>query len=207
MILFLHTSAIHIKKFEKLVRKYNQDIVVKHVVNEDLLISALEKGRTDTLGFNQQIKAIENQNPELIICTCSTYGQECDPYTKVLRIDYPIAEFLVMNYKKIGLVYTAKSTQKVSEDLIYKTATEKKKDVQILNCDCTDSWKFYECNDFVNYSKSIAKKVLEIEYEVDVIFLAQASMEGTKDYIKNFSKDIFSSSEFGVKTYLKRLIK
>ena len=37
MIAFLHTSPIHIETFEKLVRKLDKNVEIKHFVNEKLL--------------------------------------------------------------------------------------------------------------------------------------------------------------------------
>ncbi|MCF7567092.1 hypothetical protein L3X37_01765 [Sabulilitoribacter arenilitoris] len=188
MIAFLHTSNIHIDKFEKLVRKFNSDIEIKHFVNADILSYALKKGKTDSKSFQEEVFKIKKEQPDLIICTCSTYGEECDKTKDIERIDEPIAKFLVSNFTKIGLAYTANSTKKVSKNLILKMAKNNNKSIQIVNCDCSSSWKYYENNDLKNYAKSIAKKIESIESDVEVIFLAQASMEGSKDYLKKFRK-------------------
>lgn len=202
MIAFLHTSNIHIDKFEKLVRKFNSDVPIRHFVNADILTYALKEGKTDSDSFKNEVLKIKNQNPDLIICTCSTYGEECDKNNVIERIDEPIAKFLVSNYTKIGLAYTANSTKKVSENLILNISKKHKKNIEIVDCDCSSSWKYYETNDFENYAKSITKKIKSIENDVEVIFLAQASMEGCMNYLKDFSKKIYSSPEFGIKEYL-----
>lgn len=200
MIAFLHTSEIHINKFETLVRKFNSNIDIKHFVNENILDYALEKGMTDSKSFENEVLKIKALNPELIICTCSTYGEECDKSDDIERIDQPIANYLVKNYKNIGLAYTANSTKIVSKNLLLHVAGEK--EINIIECDCSSSWKYYEANDFNMYARSIAATIKKMEHEVDVIFLAQASMEGCKEFLMDFSKDIHSSPEFGVKEYL-----
>ena len=63
----------------------------------------------------------------------------------------------------------------------------------------------YENNDFDSYTRSIAKTIKSFENEVDVIFLAQASMEGAKDHLQNFKVAVLSSPEFGVREYVKML--
>ncbi len=204
MIAFLHTSKIHIDKFERLVKKNNPKISIKHVVNEDLLSYAIKKGSTDSVNFKKEVSTIKNLNPKLIICTCSTYGEECDKTNFIERIDQPIANYLVSNFKKIGLAYTASSTKVVSKNLILKIAKEKNKNIEIVNCDCSSSWKYYETNNFNSYAKSIADKIKTIENDVEVIFLAQASMEGCKEFLNDFSNKIYSSPEFGIKEYLKK---
>lgn len=203
MIAFLHTSDVHIEKFEKLVRKYDKEITIKHYVNKELLDSALLNGTTDTISFCKEIEAIREDNPSLLICTCSTYGEESDNCEDVNRIDRPIVEYLVSNYSKIGLAYSANSTKVVSENLIYRVAADQDKKIEILNCDCSEYWIHFEQGNFVEYYKSIAREITLIESSVEVIFLAQASMEGAKKYLAEIEERVLSSPEFGVKELLK----
>lgn len=202
MIAFLHTSSIHIDKFEKLVRLYDKEIQIQHFVNEDLLSSALKKGKTDTTTFGKEVAKMKEKQPSLLICTCSTYGEECDNNDLIERIDEPIAAFLVSNFTKIGLAFTANSTKKVSENLLKRIASTNDKTIEIIECDCSSAWKYYEFNDFVNYEKSIAENLKKMENEVEVVFLAQASMEGCRLYLNHFSKEIYSSPEYGVKHFI-----
>lgn len=205
MIVFLHTSPIHIPKFEALVRQYNKDIPIKHVVNEDLLKVAVSSGQADADGFKQTIQSIEASDPSLIICTCSTYGALCDSFANVHRIDRPIAEYLVQNFKRIGLAYTAHSTSFVSKQLLQSTAKQYDKTIEIIDCDCTQYWGLFEKDDFISYERGIADTIQTIEYQVNVVFLAQASMQGATAYLNEFSKPIMSSPDFGVKTLLNLL--
>ncbi|MEM9833881.1 MAG: hypothetical protein AAF944_24840 [Bacteroidota bacterium] len=204
MIAFLHTSSIHIERFENLVRKFDQEVEVKHFVNEDLLDYAMSEGTTDSRGFTSVVQSIKDEEPDLIICTCSTYGEACDQRDDIERIDQPIVEHLVANYKKIGLAYTAQSTKRVSQDLIIKTAQKQGKQVGIVDCDCSSAWVHYENGDFDQYAQFTAEQIKTYEQEVDVIFLAQASMENAKKYLDNFTKEIYASPEFGVRSYLQR---
>nr|WP_320000578.1 hypothetical protein [uncultured Draconibacterium sp.] len=43
-----------------------------------------------------------------------------------------------------------------------------------------------------------------MESKVDVIFLAQASMEGAKKYLKQIKKEVLSSPEFGISELIKK---
>lgn len=204
MISFLHTSEVHIKRFESLVRKFNKDITIKHYVNSDILKYALQNEKLDSEGFNQEITNIKKENPELIICTCSSYGAACNDTNNVKRIDFPIADYLVTNYTKIGLIFTAKSTEKVSSDLLKDIANHQQKKIEIINCNCSDAWIHFENNNMETYELTIANKVKEIATKVDVIFLAQASMEGAKKHLQNIDKEVFSSPEFGIENYLNK---
>ncbi len=204
MIAFLHTSNIHIERFENLVRKFDKEVEIAHFVNEDLLDYAMSTGKTDTQGFKQEVKNIMKKQPELIICTCSTYGAECDQSADIERIDQPIVEHLVANYRKIGLAYTAASTKMVSQNLIERVAKKQNKQVEIVDGDCSSAWVHYENQEFDQYQKTIAEQLRTYESAAEAIFLAQASMEGAKQHLADFTKEIYTSPEFGVKSYLDR---
>lgn len=205
MIAFLHTNKAHIDNFENLVRAQNSTVEIKHYVNKNILDSALETGITDAVQFEKEIERIRREKPSLIICTCSTYGAESDKFPDVYRIDQPIIEYLVTNYTKIGLVYTANSTKTVSENLMLNIATEKGKHIEMINVDCSNLWSYFETGDLDSYSKGIAENTINKASEVDVFFLAQASMAGAKKHLEHLDKEVFTSPEFGIKELLKTL--
>ncbi|GGD26477.1 hypothetical protein [Hyunsoonleella pacifica] len=205
MIAFLHTNKAHISNFENLVRAQNDSVETQHYVNKDILDSALETGVTDTVQFEKEIETIRKNKPSLIICTCSTYGAESDKYPDVYRIDQPIITYLVNNYTKIGLAYTANSTKTVSENLMHSIALKTKKTIEIVDIDCSDLWQHFEKGDLESYNKGIAKKTINKASEVDVFFLAQASMAGAKTYLTNLEKEVFTSPEFGIKKLLNKV--
>ncbi|CAL2084128.1 Glutamate racemase [Tenacibaculum sp. 190524A02b] len=204
-IAFLHTSEVHIDRFESLVRKYDADISIQHYVNEDLLTYAVKKASLDLIGFEKEIKQIQNNQPQIIICTCSTYGEACQQYNNVYRIDAPVVEFLVTNYNDIAIAYTVTSTQKVSQQLVTQEISKQNKNTIIINCDATEAWPHFLENNIEKYEQTIAKYVKEIAPKVEAVFLAQASMDGAKKHLKNLGIDILSSPEFGVKSYLQKL--
>lgn len=206
-IAFLHTSPLHIERFENLVRKYNDTIEIKHFVDEDLLHLALETGVLAKEQFVKTIQKIQaEQQIKMVICTCSTYGQLCEPFETVYRIDQPIVDTIVAKYAKIALAYTAPSTKKTSQQLILQTAARQQKTIQLIDADCTHCWPYFEEGNIAKYERSIAQHLRQISQEVEVIFLAQASMEGAKKYLVDIKPIVVSSPEFGVKTFLAGLL-
>lgn len=202
MIAFLHTSEKHIGRFQQLVERYFPEQEVTHFVNSSLLEEALQTGHLNAIAFDQQINEIVNGNPERIICTCSTIGPLCESYPKVFRIDVPITRYLVQKYKRIALVYTAKSTLTVSKALLQSTAEKANKEIKIFECNCSASWPYFMQGNIDFYLKSIAQKIQTFEYEVDAVFLAQASMEGAKAYLRKYANKIYASPEFGIRELL-----
>jgi len=205
MIAFLHTLSANVEKFDLLAQKYAADVDVKHFVNETILINALKNGKTDFDGFNAEIEKIKLSKPDLIICTCSSYGEACDRRADVERIDAPIVEYIVANYSKIGLAYAASSTRDISADLIITNATAMDKNIEIVDIDCTSAWPYYEQKNIEQYYREIAKIISSNNDEPEVIFLAQASMEGAKQYLpKNNKIEVVTSPEYGVMSLLKQ---
>ncbi len=204
MFAFLHTTKVLKERFENLVRKFNADIPIQHFVNEDLLSYALDKGEVDMITFKKEVTDIQRLQPTILVCTCSTYGEAADSLQGVFRIDMPIAKYLVENYTKIALVYAATSTKEVSENILEKFAVSLNKNIQIQLVDCVASWEYFKEGNTQAYEESIAKEILKIENDVEVVFLAQASMEGAIKLLQTFSKKIYSSPEFGVEYYVKR---
>lgn len=202
MIAFLHTLQSNVDKFDTIAQKYAANRSIKHFVNETLLTNALNTGKSDCEGFRAEIEAIRKLNPELIICTCSSYGEACDRRIDVERIDEPIVKYIVANFKKIGLAYAATSTRSVSADLIRTTATVMDKEVDIIDIDCSEAWPYFQQKDFDQYAKQIAKTVKAQASQVEVIFLAQASMEDAKLHLDDLNIEVLSSPEYGVKSYL-----
>lgn len=201
MVAFLHTSPVHIVRFQALAEQYYIN-EIKHFVNTDLLTSALETGQPDIVAFTQEIEQIKTYSPKLIICTCSTYGDICQQFNGVKRIDTPIASYLTEKYQKILLAYTAHSTFKSSLHLIQQIAQKNNKSVQVIPCDCTVAWPAFEAQNISLYEKSIIDSIYDTYQDCDAIFLAQASMEGVISHLSHFPIEVVSSSHYGVKTYL-----
>ncbi len=200
---FLHTSKSHIKSFDNILSSLYPKIGSKHYVNKELLDFAIKYKKTDSIGFKNIITDIKKEKVDLIICTCSTYGEEVEKYNNVFRIDKPICEFIVNNYTKIGLVYTAKSTAIISKKLLKSVSKKYLKEITIIECDCTEQWTHFENENQAVYEKNISNSIKKIEHKVEVVFLAQASMEGVKKLLPNFKTDVFSSPRFGVEQIIK----
>lgn len=205
MIAFLHTSPLHIARFEQIVRKYHSTIPIQHIVKESILETALATGKLDEITFADTIQQIQQTKPQVIICTCSTYGQLCDQFSNVERIDQPIAYHIVANYSTIALAYTAASTKTVSLDLLLRTAQQQGKIIRIIDCDCTHCWPYFEANDLKKYEEAIATSIRAKTNNAEVVSLAQASMEGAKKYLADLDQVVVSSPEFGVRHFLQLL--
>lgn len=204
MITFLHTTRINVQRFEDLVRKYDPIIEIRHYVNEDLLHYALTEGKADGVVFRKEAERVKKESPGLIVCTCSSYGDECDNVSGVERIDQPAVEYLVDKYDRIGLAYTVRSTVPISRRLIEKSALKLEKPVQVLLIDCSSCWRYLEEGDSARYEEEIANIIKNDISGAEAIFLAQASMEGARKYLSFFDREVMASPDYGVQQFLMR---
>ena len=200
---FLHTSQSHIEKFDHILNSLGSNIKQKHYIKSELIDYAIKNNKTDSINFKNIIDKIKLDKPDFIICTCSTYGEEAEKYDNVFRIDKPICEFIVNNYSKMGLVYTAKSTASISKKLLEDISKNNSKKISIIDCDCSEQWIHFEKNNIKEYEQNISNSIKKIEKNTDVIFLAQASMDGVKKILTNFKIDILSSPRYGVEQIIK----
>ena len=103
----------------------------------------------------------------------------------------------------MGLVYTAKSTASISKKLLEDISKNNLKKISIIDCDCSEQWIHFEKNNIKEYEQNISNSIKKIEKNTDVIFLAQASMDGVKKILTNFKIDILSSPRYGVEQIIK----
>ena len=201
-ITFLHTSYGHVDRFESIVKSIDNSAQTEHHVIEELLSYAKNNGDVDTKGFNEQLIKIRNENEGRIICTCSTYGALCNEDEEVYRIDKPIVKYVVENYSKIGIAYTIESTKKVSKALLEEVASKTHRSIEMIEINCLSSWDWFEKGDLSKYERSIATQFKKLADNCEVIFLAQASMEGAKKYLSKEKYEVVSSPQYGVETFL-----
>ena len=77
-ITFIHTAEIHVETFAKLLANAKTDFTVKHIVNSELLESAMVNGISESL--ENQVKQLvldQAQQSQLVVCSCSTLGGDC----------------------------------------------------------------------------------------------------------------------------------
>lgn len=111
---------------------------------------------------------------------------------------------MVEKYSKIGLAFSAKSTQNISRNLLLEIAAEIHKQIEIIDIDCTNSWSYFKEGKLKEYNTSIAETIQLKHTTSEAIFLAQASMEETKE-ILNTGKETVTSPEFGLNYFLNEL--
>lgn len=196
-ITFFHTSEVHIKTFDALIKKHAPELKVFHAVKESFLSEAMANGLTNQLKTEIEYFLSNLAMSKLIICTCSTLGGIVEkPNTRFKRIDRAMADQAISIGKNIRVVAALKSTLEPTRLLINTSAFYQNKHINLNIEYIADAWQHFENSDMELYYKVISDHINNIQ-NVDVIVLAQASMTGCIQYTST-EIPILSGPELGV---------
>ncbi len=211
MIVFLHTSPVHIATFDGLRDRFAPGLVIHHVVREDLLELAVAQG-----GLTAEVEAaataalgeIVAEDTQVIVCTCSTLGPvaesfDADAPIPVMRIDRPMADNAVMQGSHIA-VCGAVSTALVSTVALVRDSADYlgRSGVTVLDHLFASAWKYFQQGDMDAYHREVARGLRGAALTADLIILAQASMAGAIVHCPDITVPIWSSPETGFRAAL-----
>ncbi len=211
MIVFLHTSPVHIATFDGLRDRFAPDLAIRHVVREDLLERAVAQG-----GVTPEIEAaatavlaeIMTGNTQAIVCTCSTLGPvaesfDADAPIPVMRIDRPMADNAVMLGNHIAVCGAVSTALVPAMDLMHSSAKDMDRaNVTIVDHLFASSWKYFQQGDMDAYHREVARGLRGAALTADLIILAQASMHGAVAHCPEITVPIWSSPETGFRAAL-----
>jgi hypothetical protein len=149
---FLHTAQLHVGTFRTLLREIAPELTDIHLVDEDLLSEARERGVDDALLARLQARLADlvEQDVEVVICTCSTLGASAEALsaavsTPVLRVDRPMAELAVSQGRAIVVVATLASTLARTRQPLEQSASRVGVDILVSKKSCAPrhgrSWR------------------------------------------------------------------
>ena len=205
----LHTSSVHIETFNTLLAELNPDLPVQHFVDEILLQEARDAaGMTPALVQRVQQTVLDAAGDgQVVLCTCSTIGDWAEQVSlisdkTVIRVDRPMAEQAVALGSRIIVVATLASTLTPTRELIQRVAQQAHKQVEIVEALCEAAWTKFEAGDQAGYIQEIAKVLLQMASQGDVIVLAQASMAPAAELCQDLPIPILSSPRLGLEAAL-----
>ena len=119
---------------------------------------------------------------DLAICSCSSVGAAVDEYkaehpeAKLMRIDYPMAKYIVdHDAKKVAVMATLATTVDPSVDLIKRVAAEAGKEVEVKAATIEGAFDKMIAGDMDGANECVRATASSVS-DVDVVVLAQASM-------------------------------
>lgn len=201
---FLHTSPVHVVRFEAHLEALAPDLTLSHLVDESLLADALAHGIDARLEARVREAVLElAQSPaSVVVCTCSTLGEVAERSARlvvpgrsfrVLRVDRPMAERAVRVGGTVGVVAALESALPHARRLLEAVAAERGVAVRVREFLCEGAWAHFEAGDPDAYAASVAAALPQLAEGVDVLMLAQASLEDALDLVPELPVPVLSS--------------
>ncbi len=198
IIACLHTADSNIAVFEAAARELGlaADVLV-HAVRPDLLAAAERSGglTEDIAGQTAAALSALAAGSDAVILTCSTLGPSIAAIgatpVPVLRTDAALAELAVASGGKV-VALCAVETTVMPTTVLFAAAAERKGaalDVRLV----PGAWGLFKTGDGEGYLAAVAAAA-EAAYEdgADIVALAQASMAGAADCVRNGPRPLTS---------------
>lgn len=209
-IAILHTSFVFVSVepvINDLITELIPDAEVMHFVDSDVLatvvreqgISARSEARMTHLA-----QAAEAAGADIIFSACSSLGPALDVAaqnvsTPVVKIDEAMAIEAAGSADRIGVLATVPTTLGPTSDLIQAKADELGRTVTIQQRLADGAFAVLMAGDREKHDAMIVEQAVALAEEVDLIVLAQASMNRLADVLREQTgKPVLSSPRMGV---------
>jgi len=180
----VHTVVFLADMFNDLFKQHLPDMDIFHIVDEAILKELFSEGHLTpsvTRRIVTQSFLAEDAGADLIIFTCSSTSPAVDRIrtmlnVPIMKIDDPMAEKAVDIARRIGVITTAKTTEKPSVDLIHAWADKKDAHVEVNSILITEAFEARRCGNIEEHDRIVRQAMADLSNDCDVIVLAQASM-------------------------------
>jgi hypothetical protein len=211
MLVFLHTSPVHIATFDALRDRLAPGLAIRHAVREDLLALAMAQGGLNAAVEAQTFSAFSEilaAGAGALVCTCSTLGPlaevfDADSPVPVMRIDRPMADNAVLQASHVAVCAALSTALASAAALVRSSARDMERPgVTVHDHLFAGAWKYFERGDMDTYYREVARGLRGAALTADLILLAQASMHGAIAYCPDITVPIWSSPETGFRAAL-----
>lgn len=210
---FLHTSAVHIDTFDRLVRAAAPGLAVAHCVAEDLLADAQRVGVGDAAlaaRVHAAMRAAAADGATLVVCTCSTIGSLAERTPTegrymAARIDRAMADRAVALGRNILVVVALQSTLEPTTELLRESARAARVDIALQPLLVAQAWPHFLRGERDAYIRAVVQAVQANAAPADVVVLAQASMAPAADALGSLGVPVLSTPHIGVQAILAQL--
>ena len=180
----IHTSATLVPVFAQLCKAKLPQVDTFNIVDDSLVRAIGAKGSL-TADIARRVQAYivsaEAGGADYILVTCSSIGPAVEASAffaavPVLRVDQPMADLAVRTGSRIGVIATLPTTLNPTSDLVRRRALSAGKDITLVSRLCEGAFEALMKGDAAKHDSMVAKALVELSSQVDVILLAQASM-------------------------------
>jgi aspartate/glutamate racemase len=183
-LFLLHTSATLVPVFEQLCKEKQLNAAVFNMVDDSLIkdVIAHNQLRPQTARrVVQLVAAAEDAGADFIMVTCSSIGAAVETAASlarvpVLRVDRPMAEQVVATGRRVGVIATLATTLQPTADLVQRCAAAAGRDIELTARLCEGAFDALMSGNAAQHDELVLSALEELQSQVDVIALAQASM-------------------------------
>ena len=194
----IHTSATLVPVFQALCNQYLPNVKVFNIVDDSLIKNVISCGALTPDTARRVVDhtgSAAAAGADFILVTCSSIGVAVEmgaalSTVPVLRVDQPMADLAVKSGTKIGVVATLPTTLEPTSDLVRRRAALAGKDIQLVSKLCEGAFEALMSGDAATHDNMVAKALIELSGQVDVILLAQASMARVVDQLSDADKKV-----------------
>ena len=197
-IFFIHTVSGLVDMFNSLCEELIPGSKLCHISDESLIQGLLAAGGLTPAVYRRicdHVVEAEQSGADAIQFTCSSISPCADVARHLvskplLKIDEPMVEHAVKNYKRIGIIATAPTTLKPSKDLVNEKARAQKGTIKVESVLCRGAFDAFLAGNMNEHDKIVSTHLLDLMKKVDVVLLAQASMMRIVDTLDEKEKTV-----------------
>ena len=194
----VHTSATLVPVFQNLCNEYLPDLKVFNIVDDSLIKDVIAKNELTKLTSRRVVDYVgsaELAGADFILVTCSSIGAAVEAAAEltsvpVLRVDQPMADLAVKTGQRIGVIATLPTTLGPTSDLVKRRAAIVGKEIALTSKLCEGAFEALMGGKPEVHDDMVAKALIELSTQVDVIVLAQASMSRVVDGLHESDKKV-----------------
>ncbi len=183
----LHTSFVFVTVepvITDLIGELMPEAEILHFVDSDVLATVVREQGISASSEQRMVhlaQAAEAAGADVIFSACSSLGPTLDAaqravHVPVVKIDEAMAE-QASGYDRIGVLATVPTTLGPTSDLITAHAAAHGRTPTVLQRLCPGAFDVLMGGDRERHDALVAEQAAELAREVDVIVLAQASMQ------------------------------
>jgi len=207
-LVLIHTVAGNQPVFARLADELLPDVETTAIVDESLLADAITAGGlTDAVAqrLAAHVADAEAAGADAVLVTCSSVGEAVDAAAArsripVLRVDRPMARQAVEMGRRIGVLGTLRTTLMPTAALVEAEAAAAGRDVTVVPRLAEGAFGALKAGDLERHDALVRAAFDELQDEVDVVLLAQASMARVLDAIPEAERrvPVLSSPRSGI---------
>lgn len=205
----LHTSFVFVTVepvITDLIGELVPDAEILHFVDSDVLATVVREQGISAASEQRMVhlaQAAEAAGADVIFSACSSLGPTLDAAQRavsvpVVKIDEAMA-IEAAGYDRIGVLATVPTTLGPTSDLIAARAADAGRSPSIERRLCEGAFDVLMGGDRARHDEMVAEQAAVLARDVDVIVLAQASMQRLKDRLQDETGlPVLSSPRMGV---------